>query len=107
MPASMTGLPQWMFQRAQTFNAAAQGSTSESAFMALQGQDKFTGTIYAESAASLTITGGPQTVGPVIIWVNGVAWALPFNVATSCPDYVRQALAEASGTQLGAQWVWS
>lgn len=91
-------VPQWFAQRAMIYVGGA-GSANEVDFCSLNGQDKLTGTIYAESVGSHTITGGPQSAGSVLIEVNGVAWALPFNQGCGAPDYVWQALT-------GSQWTW-
>lgn len=102
----IAGLPQWMALRAVTYGGGA-GSTNESMYACLNGQDKLAGTAFSESVASHNITGGPTTAGPIIIEVNGTFWALQFNQPMQAPDYVWNALIKTTDANAGGQWAWS
>ena len=98
--------PQWFQLRCLTYVGGV-GSTNEVNYCSMNGQDKLSGTIYAESVASHTVTGGPISSGSVWIQVNGVQWALPFNQGCGAPDYVWQAMVKTTDASAGGQYTWA
>lgn len=99
-------VPQWFALRGLTY-AGGVGSSNETCYAALSGQDKFTGTIYAAAVGSHTVTGAPVSAGSVWIEVNGVAWALPFNQGCAAPDYVWEAMIKTTDASPGGLYTWS
>jgi len=74
-------LPRYI-QYSGTYNG-----TNEVDMIGLSGLDIQGGSTasFWSGSASKTITAGPVSVGPVLMEVNGVVFALPFNVACTAP----------------------
>jgi hypothetical protein len=95
---ALVGIPQFLNVRSYTWGGSG---TSEVDVGALNGQDKQNGSSnppYSEPNVTQTVSAGPTTAGPVIVVVNGVVWALPFNVSCSAPKYVFDALDSSQWT---------
>ena len=90
---AVAGMPQWFnlteINRGTNIDGTHQDGLENVAASGGAGS-LFPGTAFTTS--SQTLSAGPQSTGPVLVTVNGITYAVPWNTAVALPKWVWDAL---------------